>query len=438
MYLRIIDILSVQKTDSSPSYKLAYVKLLNSLVTHKSGFDWVVSTNFWTDVLSYCMTSPTLYIIRESYDFMYNLLVQAVAHDQIFCNTVVRKIMQPLVVRELRNASGITEINEEKYKERLTPALRLVIYILEQHLRNECLRKGNYLIPQLFLQDCHLEQAVSGYLMISKNEDLVFDLGNATLLIYFVDLCLEAREPMFTSDEVQQTAKKVFTIICNCISKKHHINVTKISYLTLHYLKVINVRMPPNCFTSVDSYKRPLTFENQLIVMLTFPMFTLLMRRYPLSFSDMNIDEIRDLFCMKFFQISCEHTIRMVYNFRNVLMEDDIDDIMVSQKALFYTVLAKKYYNRDQAIIVFQCLIYMLHDLVMGVKDNSIPTSLLNQCASLMHGKLEALATFIEEFRITWKDCIETVCVMGCAIDFINMFKWPIKVRIFCFHITIN
>lgn len=58
-----------------------------------------MATNSWTDVLNYCLAAnTTVYVMKESYNFMYNLLESKVHFDEAFCNVVVKRILQPLKV----------------------------------------------------------------------------------------------------------------------------------------------------------------------------------------------------------------------------------------------------------------------------------------------------------------------------------------------------
>lgn len=111
-YLRLCDIFCVRKYSTLVQVKQAYVSLLESFLEHRyglfrlfvsnctyvsffdrSGVEWIRATNSWTDVLNYCLMSNP---IKESYNFIYKLLESRVLYDEKFCNTIVKKILQPL------------------------------------------------------------------------------------------------------------------------------------------------------------------------------------------------------------------------------------------------------------------------------------------------------------------------------------------------------
>lgn len=67
----------------------------------RRGVEWIMATNSWMDVLGYCLAqNSTVYVVKESYNFMYSLLESKVHYDEAFCNVVVKRIMQPLMVSD--------------------------------------------------------------------------------------------------------------------------------------------------------------------------------------------------------------------------------------------------------------------------------------------------------------------------------------------------
>lgn len=60
-----------------------------------------MATNSWLDVLSYCLSpNSTVYLQKESCNFMYSLLESKVHYDEAFCSVVVKRIVQPLTVSD--------------------------------------------------------------------------------------------------------------------------------------------------------------------------------------------------------------------------------------------------------------------------------------------------------------------------------------------------
>lgn len=85
-------VLKLRKCECSPSVRLAYIKLLTSFLEHKSGVEWLIATDNWQDVLECCLNGRTIYIVRESKSFMYNLLLKSTEMNEVYGNMVVEKV----------------------------------------------------------------------------------------------------------------------------------------------------------------------------------------------------------------------------------------------------------------------------------------------------------------------------------------------------------
>lgn len=422
IYVRLFEIMRVEKNDSTPSLKLASVKLLFSFLEHKSGFDWIQQKDSWMHVLQYCLTNPTIYIIRDSSRFIYELLEKAVIYDEQFLNTIIQRIMLPLTINELKNT---TEINDEAIRDELRPTLKLIIYIMEQYCKNESLQYRNELIPRLFLKNYHLEQIISSYIMIAKNKDLIFELQNITYLIYFVDLCIEAKEPTFKADSLIDVALKTFKLLSSDISRGISMNVIKGCYLCFQYWSMLKPRFPKMPTLMQDN---PLIFESQMLVLMTLPLYLISIKYCGLTCDENQFDDFRDNFVTKIFKIMCQTTIRVCYTFRDqLLLEEDVFDLSI--KSVSYVMQCVKHFNKEMGFIVFQTLIYSITDMVTAMKINPQLIEVCIKQPNYLYMLFDSLGKVIEEFKITWRDCVETICVMGIAIEFINITSWPTKVN---------
>lgn len=67
------------------------------------GAEWIRATHLWIDILNYCLVENlTQCLQKQCYNFIYKLLESQTCYDESFCNAVVKKITQPLVVRAIK------------------------------------------------------------------------------------------------------------------------------------------------------------------------------------------------------------------------------------------------------------------------------------------------------------------------------------------------
>lgn len=167
-------------------------------------------------------------------------------------------------------------------------------------------------------------------------------------------------------------------------------------------------------------------FENQLVILHSLPSFIFIVLRFNLPLHQLLHDDFRDNFANKVMRQMCEFTIRLAYNYRQALVEKQTNYDELGQKALDYIMETKPYYDRDQAVIIFQTLVYLLKDLVTFTKDDAGMIEIAKSEAKFVKSVLILIGEFIEAYNITWRDCVESICIVGLTIHFILITKtWP-------------
>lgn len=323
-----------------------------------------------------------------------------------------------------RNGSVIPEVNGELLQKKLTPTLKLISHILESCLKSELFAQRDYTIPSIFMKNCHLEQNVWNIIMTGcQNQELSSDLSQVLILNYFFGLALDSEEETFQCKEIRKMVEDIFKLIKMYIAKSDVLNILKICHLLNHYWKLIACRLPKIDHSSANV---PLLFENQVVIFQVLPVFVL-----TVNHCDINLDDIEDVFreefITKIFKIMCEHTIRVVYSFRSVLYhEKNMFDI--AHKSIMYIMKSRQYYHRDRAVITFQSLMYVVNDVIDVMKRKPETIEVFSKQPGYFAAHLDALATFIKEFDLTWRESVETICVMGVSMDFMSFPIWPANV----------
>nr|CAD7426734.1 unnamed protein product [Timema monikensis] len=127
-----------------------------------------------------------------------------------------------------------------------------------------------------------------------------------------------------------------------------------------------------------------------------------------------------DTYCEKIHNITCEETLRIVYSFRNFLV-DKGSHRQNSLQAVISIMQIKDYLSRDRGVIVFQALTYSLKDFIPGWPN--VPV-IKNECVlqypELLSALLDGLTTLIEQFQITWRDSVESICLFTFTEQLLN------------------
>lgn len=319
-------------------------------------------------------------------------------------------------------------MTEEQLKQLITPTIRLITTLLDQYLKAECINRNHQHIVSIFLKNYHLEQTMDHLLTLATDEDFLFDLANLIYTIVFINMCVEAKEHTFCEGEVTPLVKKIFDLLHANITKRFCHAGLKLSHIAVRYWHLIRPRLMPCPPQNVhrDINKEPLIFENQLVILHSMPSFIFIVCRFNLPLHQIMQDDFRENFANKVWRQMCEYTIRLAYNYRQALVETR-NSQELGKIALDYIMETKPYYDRDQAVIIFQTLVYLFKDIVTFTKDDAGQIEIAKNEADFIKLVLVLIGQFIEEFQITWRDCVESICIVGLSLYFISISEWPKK-----------
>lgn len=245
-------------------------------------------------------------MLRESYGFMYLLLKSTSKVNVEFAKNVVGEITQPLVANDLQTERVV--INEMELKGKVTPTLRLITYILEQCLKNDCGINVQPEVPLMFLKEQHLECVVMGYMRLALDQTFFFDLSNLSFLIHLVGIVVNMDNDVITPKDMKDKCTKAFSILEANVSKKFIDNVIKLSYLLYYYWHFIATKCLPG---SCEKVKGTILFEDQIMLIQLIPICMVSWVALKLNMDIIeDEDYFRDVFINKILKICCEHTFR--------------------------------------------------------------------------------------------------------------------------------
>ncbi|KAB0793886.1 hypothetical protein PPYR_13506 [Photinus pyralis] len=421
LYIRLFTVLKVRSSSTLPLIKLSYIKLLSSFLEHRSGVSWLIATDNWHDVIRYSLENQTTYVSKEGYNFVCNTLAKGSQFNQVFCSMVVEKIMG--VFTEMTFTNGV--VNDESLQGKMTPSLQLIGTVLESCLKSELFTNGNYDIPSLFLKNFHLEQNMCNVIMLgSQNEKLFEDINRVMILVHFCELAIDSDTKIFQRKRIKKLVEQIYKLITLNLTKGFVSNIPKMCYLLQYYWKLIESRLPG---IDCNSDEAQIMFETQIAMIQMFPVCNISYKVCGVSVEQCFEDYFRDQFATKVVKTLCEHTIRLLYNYRTALLNDKIDIFNFVLMSTSYLMKSRNWYNRDRGVIVFQFYMYILNDVITTMKSKPNMVDTFTKQVSFFTITFDVLSVFIQQFDITWRESVETICVMGTAIDIINVACWPSK-----------
>lgn len=429
LYQRLINVLKARQLESTPSIKLGYIKLLLSFLDHRSGNQWIINNDNWEDVLRLILSNQTVYITREGQKFMCKLLKEIIDQDEDFCRNVTKKILLPLNDDSYKSIIS-EDVCDENLLIQLNPTLQLIINIMEYLL--ECVMFPKK-VATIFLNDFKLKESVFNMMRLAHSPEFVFEIGKVFIIVELVRCYLIVATDKYNVQIAEESINIMTTFFKQTITRGHYENVMKLCHYVQHCWNIVGYKIPQ---TRVSLDKEPVVFAGELVAIQILPIFIVVARHYK-NFQIDEGDELRDRYVHKLFQLMSEKTIRMGYLWRDCLLRDG-DNFMIGLKALQNLLKSRKYFPRERATLVFQSLIYTLKDLVSIVYERPDKLGIFAKEENFLLLLFDTLIIFIEEFHITWRDSVETICVMGGVVCFLGFPTWPSSVIIFLSKLKVS
>lgn len=391
------------------------IKLFSSFLNHKSGMQWIITSNAVTFLrsLRHQRTSMDSSLYRESHQFVAKLLQTCTSCNKLLLLSTVKNLLVPL-----NNFLVDTNITKAELKV-LKQNIYFLVGVIEE-LLEQCSLSANFDIYSILMEKFNFEVIVRKMLAKVKDEQLVFSLNNILFILTFFELGKEVRGSC--QDKVREAVWNFGLSLIEAAEMSKIKNVLKLCYLSHTYFAYSNRNGP----MSSD------TFENQILLLQFMPVLCSC-----ISFGDIQSngdieeeEEIRQHLVTNFLKVLYPTTVRIYMSWKKHLNQNSLLD---ATEALKYILETRKYLSRDAANLATRMLIYVLRDLndIKRISPEKLPAS----TEAYVELLLEVLIAYVEEFHLTGSDSIEAVSLLEIAFDFLCLNPNSLMVSIFFFHL---
>lgn len=467
----------------TPSIKLGYIRVLRSISGISFGLSYIrLHPEAWRYPIKLCTSDHTIYVIREAHDLIFELLYNysVKAKDEQLVLEILEEIIQPIQKNTFNESEAIGNCNENMdiypaevnlkdkcnanntvtnnhktiminvddngTQSKVSPTLDLLSYIFEQSLT---VTNGTTNISSLCHEKYKLEILIWKLVEMTQNHIFVGKILKTLTTLNFARLiCEQMDQTIIKPEKFNHFGLNFFNTMKFCVNRNELLNFLQLAQLNHILWKKIASHVPKKIKID-DEY---VSFENQLITFHLLPvLFTLHCKKFYES-------EIFDHYLMKLFEINSQHTLRICYAFRDTLMDSTSCDKKtvdltkfadLAYKSINGILSMEKILDREQAILVFQAMMYALKTFIdqTMMKIESDSTTLPNQSMSsnnsdfvvlvpnVLYSMLIGLRSLIERYNITWKESLETICLVnmvGCILKNSNLTE---KVRIMLYNL---
>lgn len=428
LYNRLCDLLELRGDDLPASVKMAYTTMLSDLIKHRSGRQWVIDSDVWKDIVKYAHWNHTMYVTRESQQFLWLLLL----HEQQnidFCKEVISMVAAPLITNTLE--SQVRQVFEDSYLDQ-NKLLCTTLDLLTSIIENTLSANMDNTIPELCQEVVNLDTRVKALFETCISTKLLPHVHKLLVLCLFIPVKRAVREGQETIDP--ETSQKFCYDLCYIsmmlLSKKYIIELVKTNKLLMIYWKKLQSL---HKFVFPHQHK----FEHQAISIMVLPLAACVKHSY------MNYD-LFDTFITKMFDVTSIVIQRLAYNIRDTVYRNKLPLAQISKVSIDMLLEMTDIMDRDIAVITFQSLCHVLKNFVPDVCNETFNTAGTNNTTNSENGPrkhtfqsplegdpiidhpnllaalLNGLAVMTEKFKLKWQECVETICLLSLAQEILN------------------
>lgn len=397
--------ISAIPTLQTPSVKLAHVNVLSAMLQHSVGIKWLISSRSWTLVLAYCLKNDTIYVLREAQKFMSRFIhiVAADLSDEQLCTEILTATRLPLT-KAVIFENNVVPVDGSDLQRTIWPCINLMRAYMECAFtspKKSC-------IPRI-IKNTRFRWDLWRLTDMTKDPDFFKQIFTVVTYHNFLDYVDGLDDKANQSLNEHQFGLHFFNQMKYCIIQKNPLTI--LSCVSEYHLiwTTLADRLPESIVIEGNS----MNFQNQIISLQITPIL-LSIASHTKGTAE---SELFDVYIMKLFGISTDHTLRVCYGFRDLLCQDRSKIASVSCKSI-QGILTMKHLHRDRAIIFFQALCYSLKDFAYNIRPrDEVPAAAqssdrLIESPQLVLEILLGLHKLIAEHNITWKESIESMCVL--------------------------
>lgn len=421
----------------TPTVKLAHVQMMRAMIKHTVGLRWVIANKSWKLVLDYMLENQTIYVVREAMKFMNQFTHKCGSdlNDEALCTEIIAAITAPLDAAVVIHESTV-RVDSDNLQRTVLPSVRTLYFLMDYCIRLE--KKS--CIPHILCNVSKCQLNLWRLTDMTQDEQFFKHIIGALALLNFAEYVDKLDNPDTQQLNQNQFGLHFFNHMKFCLVHRKALALLSIAKMYHVIWTSLGSRLPEELELEGNRIK----FENQIIsVQLTPIMFTIGKKR-----AEAIDAELFDTYIMKLFDISTDHTLRVCYAFRDFLQSNRAIVADMACKSI-HNIISMNSLHRDRAVYVFQALAYSMKDFAYDMMEagigpstsagaTSASTQAMGDCERtdkllemphFLSAILTGMHAMIKEHDITWKESIESMCLMNFMLLLLNKPDVSAKVR---------
>ncbi|XP_058129403.1 uncharacterized protein LOC131286045 [Anopheles ziemanni] len=419
----------------NPSIKLGHVLVLKAISGHAMGMAWIKQSGSWRICLDYYNGYQTIYITRETSLFIYEVLERfCVMGDYDEVKEIIRTILSPLIdcVWKSPEQDDAVLVNDYHSQKIISPLLNLMQTLFRKIIESKQRTRVAYFI----LYTYKFERNLWKFTDTMHDHTYLTKIWQTHIFANCARLCTMEIPPDDTV-AVDLTFDRYTINFLNYVNfsiRRGNVQNVMLMAETHHSLwRILGERAPEEVVLKNQSIR----FGDQILLLQLFPVV------YEMQcLGSKELPDYIEKFCTKLYDIACEFTIRLIYACRDIFQAYNLNVTELACKSIQGIVTTHKL-PRPRAIIAFQAFVYLLKEFlpdmccsVEGQKIDCGNTDLILSKPNLLSAIINGLMSLIENYKITWKECIESTTVVNFMLNLLTNPNLPSRLVVLALKLT--
>ncbi|XP_053658285.1 uncharacterized protein LOC128707359 [Anopheles marshallii] len=419
----------------NPSIKLGHVLVLKAISRHAMGMAWIKQSGSWRICLDYYNGYQTIYITRETSLFIYEVLERFCAMgDYEEAKEIVRTILSPLIdcVWKSPEQDDAVLVNDYHSQKIISPLLNLMQTLFRKIIESKQRTRVAYFI----LYTYKFERNLWKFTDTIHDHTYLAKIWQTHIFANCARLCTMEIPPedTFAVDLTFDRYTINFLNYVNFSIRRGNVQNVMLMAETHHALwRILGDRAPEEVVLKNQSIR----FGDQILLLQLFPVV------YEMQcFATKDLPDYIEKFCTQLYDIACEFTIRLIYACRDIFQAYNLNVTELACKSIQGIVTTHKL-PRPRAVIAFQAFVYLLKeflpDMCCSVEgENRVfgKADLMLSKPNLLSAIINGLMSLIDNFKITWKECIESTAIVNFMLNLLANPNLPSRLVVLALKLT--
>lgn len=399
-----IEIIKSVLSEIGATTHVDYVKLIRTFLTHNSGFSWLISTHYWSELVILTLASQEESpMTLEGCGFISRLIEKSFSVNLVFCSGVINSLLIPII-----DAKKTAQSSESvPYYKCIKPSLTVLESTMVALLYTKNPNVFKHFVDVATMND--FEKHAFEICEELTDENTLFSCVNSLYLLYFFDVLHNIKEVVVLSpDDIACLLAKSETFRKNVLLKKPITVYAKLMHNGLKYKHIVKGIFPK----ILTKDRVVMSCKEQLIYHQLFPCVIQSFKFFGMNYTYYDSkDSVREQVTQKHVERIVSVVFKMLFQLKEAFESNCTFE--ESSFALRLLLESMSFYKRAEANIIVDLLMFCYEDLGNVIAQDSMQGVMVSlEKQNYLACMIETIRTLICQFNLDWRDILETLVVM--------------------------